>query len=159
MSEHLNDKYLIFEVDEYYAVEIAAVVEIIEYSVPTNVPDTPDYIAGMMNLHGHIVPVIDIRTRFRKKPKDITARKCIIIVNINHNQLGLIVDNVMDLITIDPANLTAPPQVGTSYSYVFIKSIGISDKKMHLVIDTDKLINHKDLEIMESAEDTGDGHA
>ena len=156
MNEHLNDKYLIFQVDEYYALEIAAVVEIIEYSVPTNVPETPDYIAGMINLHGHIVPVIDIRTRFRKNPKDDTARKCIIIVNIGNNQLGLIVDNVIDLITINPANLTDPPQVGTSYSHVFIKSIGVFDNKMNLIIDTDKLIGYKDFEGFDITEETSD---
>ena len=156
MNEHLSDKYLIFEVDEYYALEIAAVVEIIEYTEPTNVPDTPDYIAGMMNLHGHIVPVIDIRTRFKKKPKEINARRCIVIVNIANNHIGLIVDNVIDLITINPANLIDPPQVGTSYSYVFIKSIGVTGNKMNLIIDTDKLINHNDFEGLELTEETGE---
>lgn len=145
MSE-LNDKYLIFEVDEHFAIEITAVVEIIEYIVPTRVPDTPEYIAGMINLRGNIVPVIDIRARFKKNPLAENARRCIIITNVHTSNLGLIVDNVSDLIQIPEAALTDPPQVGANYTYVFIKAIGIYDDKMNLIVDTDKLIHYSDLE-------------
>lgn len=147
----VQNKYLLFEVDEEYALELAKVIEIIEYTDITRVPEAPEYVAGILNLRGHVIPVLDVRKRFQKPDKDVKQR-CIIIASIDGNQLGLIVDNVIDLIEIDSTNLSDSPQVGSNYIHVFVKYIGIHEGKMHLIVDTDKLVNHKDLEILEEAE-------
>lgn len=151
----INSKYLIFVVDEDYALELDKVQEIIEYVEITRVPEAPDYIAGIINLHGHVVPVLDIRKRFRKPANTGAKPRCIVVCNIEGNKLGLIVDNVVDLIDIEPENLKEPPQVGANYIHVFIKYIGIADNKMHLIVDTDKLVNYNDLHFIEDADGEG----
>lgn len=145
MNNDIDNKYLIFEVDEEYALSLAYVVEIIDTTGITRVPETPDYIAGILNLRGHVVPVIDIRKRFKKPDRTDDRRQCIIITKIEGNLLGLIVDNVIDLVDIEPSHITASPQVGGSYVHVFIKSIGIYNEKMMLIVDADRLVNYNDL--------------
>lgn len=145
MVNDINSKYLIFEVDEEYALPLSYIVEIIDAADITRVPETPDYIAGIINLRGHVVPVIDIRKRFHKPDRGELCRQCIIITRIESNLLGLVVDNVIDLVDIDPKQISPSPQVGGSYVHVFIKSIGIYDEKMMLIVDADRLVNYNDL--------------
>lgn len=155
MSTDITQKYLLFEVDEAFALSLSQVVEIIEVTEITRVPETPDYIAGILNLRGHVVPVLDVRRRFRKPYRADVKPRCIIIANIEDHPLGLLVDNVIDLIDIAPENIQETPQVGNSYIHVYIKNIGITDNKMHLIVDTDRLVNYNDLYFLEGkAEDT-----
>lgn len=107
MSE-TGRKYLLFEVDEEYALELDTVLEIIELCDVTRVPEAPDYVAGIINLRGNVVPVIDVRKRFRKPLGENVIARCIIICDIADNRLGLIVDNVIDLIEIEDDRLQAP---------------------------------------------------
>jgi len=147
MSE-ISRKYLLFEVDEEYALELDKVLEIIELCEVTRVPEAPDYVAGIINLRGNVVPVIDVRKRFRKPAREGVVSRCIVICSIGDNRLGMIVDNVIDLIEIDPENLQDPPQLGSNYIHVFVKNIGLSASepdRMQLIVDTDKLVNYDDL--------------
>lgn len=146
MTNDINNKYLVFEVDEEYAIDLLYVLEIIEFQPVTAVPETPDYVAGIINLRGQVVPVIDVRTRFHKEKKEYTSRTCIIIIQINGQRLGLIVDFVVDLLVLEDGALTAPPQIGNNYANVFIKAIGIADDCIKLIIDSEKLINYDDLD-------------
>lgn len=154
MSES-TQKYLLFEVDEEYALSLDQVVEIIENTEITRVPETPDYIAGIVNLRGHVIPILDVRKRFRKPHRSDVRQRCIVIANIEEHQLGLLVDNVVDLIDIDAANIKETPQVGSNYIHVYIKNIGIAENKMYLIVDTDRLVNYNDLFFLEEkAEET-----
>lgn len=149
----IENKYLLFSVDEEYALALSDIGEIIQYREVTRVPDTPDYVAGIINMRGHVVPVIDVRKRFKKPEKQgDLSRRCIIFANVEDNQLGLIVDDVLDLIEIEPENLKEPPQVGNNYIHVFIKYIGIYGNTMQLIVDTDKLVNYNDLFFLENRE-------
>ena len=150
MTEEMMNKYLIFQLDEAYALELYKVIEIIELQKITKVPETPDYIPGVMNLHGLVLPIIDVRARFKKTDESGVKRKCVIVVDFNGMRLGLIVDNVVDLVTISDAKVTPPPTVGTHYSHVFIKAIGVYENSMCLILDTDKLVNYEDLEQINS---------
>lgn len=141
------NKYLIFEADEIYALELSKVIEILEFKSVTKVPETPSYIAGMMNLRGNVIPVIDLRERLKLPPANESTRKCIITVNFDSMNLGIIVDNVTDLILIPKEKTTPPPQVGTDYKHIFIKSIGITETGMTLILDSEKLINYSDLNL------------
>ena len=152
MSNDINSKYLIFEVDEEYALSLSYVVEIIDTTGITRVPETPDYIAGILNLRGHVVPVIDVRMRFRKPPKPDTRQRCIVIARIAENLLGLLVDNVVDLIDIPPEKITPTPQVGGSYVHGYVQGIGVYEDKVQLIIDTDRLVNYNDLFFVEREE-------
>lgn len=143
-------KYLTFELDESYALPMSCIVEIIEYKIVTAVPETPDYIAGVINVRGDIIPVIDLRARFYLRPLLPESRRCIIIIWFGDQKMGLVVDNVTNLIALDPEQISEPPQVGGRYSHVFIRGIGILDVGMTLIIDTDKLVNLNELDFLES---------
>lgn len=147
----LSSKYLLFSVDEEYALELSSVLEIIELADITRVPEAPDYVSGIMNLRGNVVPVLDVRKRFKKPEREDIKARCIVVCNVEDHRLGLLVDNVIDLIDIPRDKLQDPPQLGSNYVNVFIKSIGISsdeeeeEVRMHLIVDTDKLVNYNDL--------------
>ena len=145
---NLKSQFLLFEVDEEYAIDLGKVIEVIEFQPVTGVPETPPYITGVINLRGQVIPVIDLRIRFRKEPKEYDYRTCIIVVDMEGIHLGLIVDNVLDLITVEESNIIPPPQVGNDYSHVFIKSIAMHEGKVKLIIDGDKIINHSDLDFL-----------
>jgi len=148
-------QYLIFEVDEAYAIELSSIVEILEIQPITRVPETPDYITGVMNVRGQVVPVIDLRVRFKKPANESIERKCVIVTKFENLDLGLIVDSVSDLINIDDENISEPPQVGNDYSHIFIKAIGVYDGQMKLILDTDKVINHSDIDFLEEEQKRG----
>lgn len=151
-NEDSTRKYLVFSVEEDYALELSKIVEIIEYRSVTKVPETPAYIAGVMNLHGSVLPVIDMRKRFHKPDATVVTRRCIVVIRYEDMRLGLIVDTVTDLIDIDKSTISPPPQVGKDYSHVFIKAIGVCSDKMVLIIDADTLVNHSDLQFLQEDE-------
>lgn len=143
-----ENQHLIFEVGEEYALELERVEVILEYQPVTFVPETPPYIPGVINLRGHVVPVIDLRARFHKEPKPVDYKTCIIIINTDGHPLGLIADYVSGLLEIPPDKIVAPPQVGHDYAYNFVRAIGVLDEKMKLIVDVDKLVNFSDLEFL-----------
>ncbi len=145
INPELVDKYLVFRVDESFALELKTIVEIVESRPVTKVPETPDYIAGVINLRGETLPVLDMRQRFKKPPREEGLRSCMIVIRFEDTKLALIADEVTDLITIAPEAVAPPPQVGNDYSHVFIQAIGIYDDSMHLILDADKLINLSEL--------------
>ncbi len=149
VQEEQPQQYLVFSVDESYALELSKIVEILEYKPITRVPETPPYIAGMMNRHGSVLPVIDMRKRFHKEDRPDLPYRCIIVIRFDEMKLGLVVDNVNDLITLDPGSISAPPQVGPDYAHVFIKGIGVHEQKMMLIVDADRLVNQSDLTFLE----------
>lgn len=149
----MSNRFMIFKVDEEYAVELPKIVEIVEYQKVTRVPETPSYIAGVINLRGNVIPLIDLRARFKKDPYKGVKNQSIIIVNFDNLTLGLICDKVLDLITIEEQELEAPPQVGDSYAHVFIRAIGVYDDKIKLIIDSDKLVHLNELDFLSEIED------
>lgn len=156
MSTHMNqlleNEYLICSIDEHYAIAVDSVVQIIEHTQVTPVPETPPYIVGIINLRGQVIPVIDLRIRFRKPPNAEIAHRCIVIVRFEALELGLIVDNVLDLLTILPEQKTPPPQVGNDYAHVFVKEIGVVNEEMNLILDENKIVNYSDLEFLSDCE-------
>lgn len=148
MAERLENEYLICDLDEQYAIEVDSVVEILEYTPVTPVPETPPYIVGILNLRGQVIPVVDLRIRFRKAPAAEGIRRCIVIVRFEGLELGLVVDNVLDMRMILPEQITPPPQVGNDYAHVFVKEIGVEDGRMFLIIDENKIVNYRELEFL-----------
>ena len=105
-----KDKYLTFHLaKEDYAVEIRHVTEIIGIQRITEVPDMPDFVRGVINLRGKIIPVIDVRTRFKIEAKEYDDRTCIIVVNINDMSVGLVVDEVSEVASIPEEQVEPPP--------------------------------------------------
>lgn len=142
-----QDRYLTFSLgNQIFGIEIKFVTEIIGIQPITEVPEMPDYVKGIINLRGKIIPVIDVRLKFRKDPAEYNDRTCIIVIDIHEISIGLIVDNVAEVLTITGENIVPPPDYRTGFQNRYIKGIGKSDKDVKLLLDCDKLLKEEEIE-------------
>lgn len=140
-------KYLTFLLGkETYALEINFVTEIIGIQPVTEVPQLPDYIKGIINLRGKIVPVMDVWLKFKKKPVAYSDRTCVIVIDIENISLGLIVDSVSEVLSIPDEDIVPPPEINRGFENKYIKAIGKVDDDVKLIIDCEKLISNEDTE-------------
>lgn len=138
-------RYLIFSIDnESYGIEIKYVTEIIGIQTITEVPELPDYIKGIINLRGKIIPVMDVRLRFKKDPKEYTDRTCIIVVDIMGMSVGLIVDGVTEVVTI--SDISELPQMNKRSQNRYVKNIGKIGNEVRLLLDCEKLLTDEDID-------------
>ncbi|HOQ49824.1 MAG TPA: chemotaxis protein CheW [Candidatus Kapabacteria bacterium] len=146
----LEDRYLTFKTgDEQYAFEIEYVTEIIGIQNITPVPNIKPFIKGIINLRGIIYPVICVRKRFNIPEIPYNDRTCIIIVNVNNNGIGLIVDEVAEVIKILPEQISPPPQTNKGSHSKFIKGIGRVGENLKIILDIKKLLYDIDSDINE----------
>jgi len=140
-EDTIENMYLTFQLgNEVYGIGIACVTEIVGIQKITEVPDMPDFVKGVVNLRGQVIPVVDVRLRFHMPARAYDERTCIIVVNINDVQLGLVVDTVNEVMTIDEADVSAPPRVDTSESARYIKGMGKVGEEVRILLDGRKLL-------------------
>lgn len=133
--------YLTFILEDLtYGVEVEYVREIVDLHKITVVPGVTDYIKGLINLRGQVIPVIDVRLRFGLEFKDYHSRTCIIIVEVEHTKVGLIVDQVSDVLVIPDQNIQPPPVSEQSDQQKFLKAFGKINGEVKLLIDIGKVI-------------------
>ena len=145
-------KHLIFAIgSEEYGIEIKHVTEIIGIQTVTPVPELPEYVKGVINLRGKIIPVMDVRLRFNKEERKYDDRTCIIVVEIREISVGLIIDRVSEVINISDENISPPPQISKGFHHKYIKGIGKADNGVKLLLDCDKLLNDDDVESIAAA--------
>lgn len=145
-------RFLTFLVDrETYGIEIKYVTEIIGIQPITKIPELPEYIKGVINLRGKIIPVMDVRLRFKKEPKDYNDRTCIIVVEFNDISIGLIVDNVSEVLAIPDENIVEPPKMNKDFYNKYIKNIGKVGNDVKLILDCSKLLSEEQLEELNAA--------
>jgi len=147
-----KDKYMTFQSgDESYAISIHYVNEIIGLQKITEVPETANYIKGLINLRGKIIPVIDVRLRFGKEPLEYNDRTCVIVITVNKVVVGLIVDTIADVATISEENIVPPPHmVNNSGAQRFVYGIGKIGDEVKLLIDPANLISDEEQELLEN---------
>jgi len=146
-------KYLIFTMgEENYGIEVKYVIEIIGIQQITEVPDMPNYIKGVINLRGRIIPVMDVRLRFGKDHREYDDRTCIIVIEVQTITIGLIIDRVSEVVVIQDEMLLPPPNVGHGFNHRYIKGIGKVGEAVKLILDCDKLLNDEDIEILTEIE-------
>jgi Chemotaxis signal transduction protein len=126
--------------NESYGIEIRHVTEIIGIQPITEVPELPEYIRGIINLRGKIIPVMDVRLRFKKPIKEYNDRTCVIVVDINDISIGLVVDNVAEVLSIPDSEVVAPPGINGGGNK-YIKGIGKVNSEVKLILDCDKLLS------------------
>ena len=112
----------------------------------TEMPEMPDYIKGIINLRGSIVPVMDIKLRFKKMKTDYTERACIIVIHIFGMSTGLIVDCVSEVLTIPEEEISATQEIRSGHIQGYVKSIGKVQNHLVLLLDCEKLLNEYELE-------------
>ena len=140
-------KFLTFILgDENYGIEIRFVTEIIGIQTITPVPEIPDYVKGIINLRGKIIPVMDVRLRFKKEPREYNDRTCIIVIDIQDITIGLIVDCVAEVTSITDENIVPLPHLNKGYHHKFIEGIAKVGNEVKLILHCDKLVNVEDIE-------------
>lgn len=141
-----KDKFLTFSLgSEFYGIEIMYVTEIIGIQVITEVPELPEYIKGIINLRGKIIPVMDVRLRFKKQSREYNDRTCVVVVDMNGMFVGLIVDSVSEVISIPEQDIVPPPKL-SAVSNRYIKGIGKVGNEVKLILDCNKLLNEDEVE-------------
>lgn len=139
-EDTLKGKYLIFSMGkELYGMEIRYITEIIGIQPITEVPEMPEYITGITNLRGKIIPVMDARLRFHKEVREYDGRTCIIVLDTNEISIGLIVDSVAEVLTMSDEEIAPPPDINKN-GHKYIKGIGKAGGSVKLLLDCQKLL-------------------
>ncbi|SDE07514.1 chemotaxis protein CheW [Sporomusa acidovorans] len=143
IADSQQDKYLTFVLDgEYYGIEIRHVIEIIGgIQAITTVPELPAYVKGIINLRGKIIPVMDVRLRFKKAAQEYTDRTCIIVIDLREVTVGLIVDTVAEVTVIPADDIVLPPAGAKGSQNKYIKGIGKVGGQVRLLLDCDQLLS------------------
>lgn len=150
-------KYMTFKSgNEYFGLKIQYVSEIIQFQAITAIPETEDYIKGLINLRGKMIPVIDVRLRFKQEPFDYNDRTCIMVINVKSTVVGLIIEEIAEVVEIKEENILPPPYIGridkAQQKYVY--GIGKVGDDVKLLLDPDKLINDTDLSLVDQTNNT-----
>ena len=136
-------KYMTFKSgSEYFGLEIQYVQQIIQFQAITKIPETEDYIKGLINLRGKIIPVVDVRVRFKQGECEYTDKTCILVITVKDTTVGLIVEQIAEVAEIQKENILPPPTIGRNdkghHKYVYgIAKVGNSVK---LLLDPEKLL-------------------
>ena len=144
-ARELAGKYLTFAVgSERYGFGILKVQEIIKVPNITVVPRSPDYLKGVMNLRGKIIPVIELRTRFHMESVPYDDRTCIIVITVDRGDqnmmVGVIVDTVLEVINFAAEEMCPPPNYGTQLDSQFVIAMGTRDDQLNILVDIDKIV-------------------
>lgn len=144
------NQVVVFKIDtEFYGIEILKVQEILNYMAPSPIPNVPEYLKGIINLRGTIIPVVDLRTRFHF-PNNLESieSSVIVVVNIDDRRYGLIVDSVSDVITIDKENIQDDVDIHTGIDNRFVTGLAKLNEQMIILIDIGKIFKKEELESM-----------
>ncbi|MCR4610815.1 MAG: chemotaxis protein CheW [Lachnospiraceae bacterium] len=137
---------------EYYGIELKYVNEIMGIQPITAIPEVEDYIRGLINLRGKIVPVIDVRIRFKQEPFEYNDRTCIIIVNVKNTVIGLIVETIDDVVTIKDKDIETPPSLTTTKAKdKYVYGFGKVGDEVKLLLNPEKLIRDEDMSAIDAA--------
>jgi purine-binding chemotaxis protein CheW len=142
-------RFLTFLLDkETYGIEIRCVTEIVGTQAITEMPEMPDYIKGIINLRGLIIPLLDVRLRFGKESRAYDDRTCVIVINLSEVSVGLIVDSVSEVLTIPEGNIVEVPTVSSGLKSSFVKNIGKLESGVVLLLDCGKLLSSEEFETL-----------
>ena len=150
ITERDVQQYLTFMIGaEEYAVSLLTVKEIIEYDTVTEVPKTPEWVRGVINLRGSVVPVIDLAVKFRQSPSVAGKLTCIVITEVEcegeATVMGVMVDSVRQVIDLKPQEIEEPPTFGTRVKVDYLLGMARAGKKFCLILDTEKVLSTDEL--------------
>ncbi len=136
-EDTLKNMYLTFRLgNEDYGIEIRYVTEIVGMQKITEVPDMPQFVKGVVNLRGQVIPVLDMRIRFHMEPREYDERTCIVVVNINQAQVGLVVDTVNEVRNIEEDMISPPPKDSAQY----IQGMGKVGEEVIILLEGRRLL-------------------
>jgi len=140
-EEAMKDMYLIFKVDDqFYGIEIKYVIEIIGLLPITYVPNQEEYVKGIINLRGKIIPVIDARMRLSKPQKEYNERTCVIVTSIDDFLAGIIVDHVSEVAVINKDQISSLPQTYEKIDERFFRGVARLNERLVLILDCETFV-------------------
>jgi len=144
-----NSEFLAFSLgDEVYGIDILKVQEIRGYEPVTKIANTPDFIKGVINLRGVIVPIVDMRVKFRLDAVDYNQFTVVIVLNVCDRVIGMVVDGVSDVIELAPEHIHAAPQFGASLDTQYLRGMATMDDRMVILVDIERLMSASDMELI-----------
>jgi purine-binding chemotaxis protein CheW len=135
---------------EEYGIDILKVQEIRGYDAVTTIANAPDFIKGVINLRGIIVPIVDMRIKFRLGKVDYNQFTVVIILNVVGRVVGIVVDGVSDVIALAPDQLKPAPEFSSTMDTQYIMGLGTVDDRMIIVMDIEKLMTSRDMELVDA---------
>lgn len=149
-------QYLTFKMaDEIFAVDVAKIREILDFTPATKVPGTPDFMRGVINVRGNVVPVVDMRMKFGLSETEKTVDTCIIVMEIaveeDKTVLGALVDSVQEVFELEAALIVPPPKIGSRWRTEFIKGIGKRNSELIIILDIDRVFSGQELGVLQDA--------
>lgn len=153
-----TSQYLTFKLDnEIYAMDITTVREVLDITQITKVPQMPDFMCGVINLRGSVVPVVDLRLKFGLEKAASVREACIVIIEIilddEETVIGILVDSVQEVISLEPEQIDPPPRIGTRLKTQFIKGMGKKDKEFIIILETAKVFSAEELAVVQTTDD------
>ena len=146
-----NNEFLTFTLGkEEYGIDILRVQEIRGYDAVTAIANTPPFIKGVINLRGVIVPIVDMRIKFNLGNVEYNQFTVVIILNLAHRVVGMVVDGVSDVITLNQEQVKAAPEFGSALDTQYITGLGAVDQRMIILIDIERLMNSRNMELIDS---------
>lgn len=151
-DNQLLNEFLTFRLgDEEYGVDILKVQEIRGYESITKIANVPEFIKGVINLRGIIVPIIDMRIKFRLDTAGYDPFSVIVILNVFGRNMGIVVDDVSDVISLDAKQIKATLEFRTAIAAKYLKGLGALDDRMLILLDIEKLMNSTEMELIDLA--------
>ena len=153
-------QYLSFNLDEeVFAVDIAKVREVLEFTTVTKVPQTPDFMRGVINLRGGVVPVVDMKLKFGMGETEKAINTCVIITEVEMEDgdtavLGALADSVKEVFDLHDGEIEPAPKIGTQLNTEFLKGMGKKDNEFVLILDIDKVFSADELERIDTTGET-----
>jgi len=152
-------QYLTFRLgEEVFALDIAQVREVLDYTTITRVPRMPEFMRGVINLRGSVVPVVDLRLKFGMSATERTLNTCIIIAEVaiggERTLLGALADSVQEVIDLEAGQIEPPPRLGTSIDAQFIRGMGKRDERFVIILDVDRVFSNDELSLVQGAGET-----
>jgi len=152
-------QYLSFKLgEEIFALDISKVREVLDFTTVTKVPQTPDYMRGVINLRGGVVPVVDLKLKFGMEETDKTVNTCVIIVEVNLEGdsvvLGALADSVQEVFDLKAEDIEPAPKIGTQLNTEFLKGMGKKNEEFILLLDIDKVFTTDEINMVQSMGET-----
>jgi purine-binding chemotaxis protein CheW len=145
-----NQQFLVFSLgEEEYAIDILKVQEILGYENVTRIANAPDFIKGVTNLRGVIVPIVDLRIKFNLDKVEYDGQTVVIVVNVSDRIVGIVVDGVSDVMSLTPDQIKPAPELGVTMSSDFLSGLGSLENRMLVLVDIDKLLTSKEMALVE----------
>jgi len=148
----MDREYLTFSLGhEEYGIDILKVQEIRGYDTVTRIANSPEFIKGVINLRGIIVPIIDMRIKFNLDHADYNELTVVIILNVGGRVIGMVVDGVSDVITLKPEQIKPAPEFGAAIDTKYVTGVGTVDDRMLILVDIERLLSSSDMALIEEA--------